>query len=102
MEESKTLFDKVYEGGKEAFKAMKKPLVRKNVKRKIRAGWDDAQGNIDKAELDIQNKIQNISDLDLQACLALNAKIRNLKEAQEDLENIYYTLFGEKLDPTVE
>jgi hypothetical protein len=96
------LFDKLFEGKEEIIKGLRKPLIRKSLKRKIRSGWDDAQGKIDKANIAIEDEIRKVTDIDIQYCLEQKSIIRTCKEMQEDLEEMYRELFEEALDPDVE
>lgn len=98
----KSLFDTLYDGCDEAIKAMRKPLARKSLKRKFRSGYDDAQGKIDDAEIAIEDEVKKITKCDLSVCLEKKDEIRQLKEMQQDLSDLYAEIFSEDFNPDIE
>jgi len=99
---AKTLFDTLYEGCKEAIKIMRKPLARKSLKRKINSGWDDAQAKIDTANVAIEDEVMKVTNCDLKVILTHKQTIRSLEEQQEDLANLWKTMFNEEFDSSIE
>jgi hypothetical protein len=102
MTEKKTLFDTLYEGCEKTIKAMQKPLARRNIKGKIRSGWNDAQIKIDALSVSIQSEISKVTDCDMQVCIDSKQEIRTLKEMQEGLSELYKELFNETFNADLE
>jgi len=102
MSEKKTLFDTLYEGAKDVIKAMQKPLVRKNIKRKLRAAYDSAQAEIDANTLSTHEELMKVSDCDVNHILKLKGVSRTRVEQQEDIAATWKELFDKDFDPNVE
>ena len=97
-DKSTNLFDRLYEGASEAIKMMKKPLIIRSLKRKFQSAHDDAQKQIDAAELNKHKVYENLAEVDINVLMEHCASIRAAKEVVEDLKAEYKALFGEELE----
>lgn len=102
MSKAKSLFDQIYDGAKEALQAAQKPIIRRGLKRKLRAGYDDCQVKIDNANKLIQDELAKMEGADINACLRAKGELRTLSEQQTDLAALYEEWFGEVLNTEVE
>ena len=97
-----TLFDMLYDGAKDALKAVQKPLVRRGLKRKFRAGFDNCQTLMDAQDKIIRDELASLEQADINKCLQAKLVLRTLSEQQEDLRVLYKEVFNEEFNPEIE
>lgn len=98
MDPITSLFDKLYGADDQTVSAEKKPLVRKALKRKFYAAFDDAEGQKLDAMTKMDNLRRNFDNLDLNAILAQRTLIDTLTKMQDSLKEEFQITFGEQLD----
>jgi type I restriction-modification system DNA methylase subunit len=90
----KTLFDEIYDKADDFIKGLKKPLVKKQVKRRLCASHDDAENK----KLDAQTKLQDLrgkfNDFDVNNVLEQKQIIEENKTLQKMIAEEYKELFG--------
>ena len=91
------LFDTLYEASDEALKAMKKPLVRRKLKRAIQSAFDDAEGRKIKAEETLSTVRKDFENYDINKILAAQAEIIKVDKAQKALKDEFRAMFDEEL-----
>ena len=96
------LFDMLYDGLKDALQAAQKPLVRRGLKRKFRAGFDNCQTLMDAQNNIIRDELATVEKADINKCLQAKQVLRTLVEQQEDLKALYKELFDEEFNPEIE
>ena len=97
-----TLFDMLHNGAKDALKAMQKPIIRRGLKRKFRAGFDNCQTLMDAQNKIIRDELSLLEQADVNKCLQAKQVLRTLVEQQEDLITLYKELFNEDFNPEIE
>ncbi len=95
MEE--TMFSKLYSATKEAIDLMKKPLVERELKRKISRAVDTAKDKKIDAENGLAKLQEDIKNYDLNAYLQHRATIESADKTIAALTEHYKELFGEEL-----
>lgn len=90
------LFDKFYAAGKDAIDAAKKPLAKRQLKRKCESSIDSCENSILKADLAIQKSLENIEDVDINVWLKHREEKLNAEETKENIKGLYLELFGEE------
>lgn len=91
------LFDILYEASDEALKAMKKPLVRRKLKRAIQSAFDDAEGRKIKAEETLSTVRKDFENYDINRILGAQAEIIKVEKAQKALKDEFREMFDEEL-----
>ena len=94
---AKTLFDELYDKSEEFIKKLKKPLVKKQIKRKLCAAYDDAENNKINAEASLQDKRGEFDNFDVNKILEMAQIIDENMELQKKIANEYLQMFGEKM-----
>ena len=97
-----SLFDMLYSGAKDALKAVQKPIVRRGLKRKFRAGFDNCQTLMDAQNKIIRDELALLEQADINKCLQAKQVLRTLVEQQEDLTTLYKEVFNEDFNPEIE
>jgi hypothetical protein len=93
----KGIIETIYDGAKEAKKALKKPLVIKSMKRKFQAAYDDAERIIDEAEIAKMDEYEKFEKVDVNVILSATANIKAANELRTNIEVEYKVLFDEKI-----
>ena len=96
-EETPTLFARLYKGTKEAFDAIKMPLIERQLKRKIQEAVDSAKNQKLDAEIGVQKLQENIQSYDLNKFLGYKATITSADATIKALSDHYKELFGEDI-----
>lgn len=96
-EVKKPLFETLYEGAKDAIKAMKAPLVERSFKRKFQSMYDDAERIIDETNMKLFEERQKLQDADINLILKYKREIKKANELREELKAEYLDMFGEEL-----
>ncbi len=91
------LFDKLYDATDKALKKMKKPLVRKKIKRALESAYDDAEGRKITAEESLVNGRKDFENYDVNEILRAKVEIKKTGEAQVALKKEYLELFDEEM-----
>ena len=91
------LFDTLYEATDDAIKAMKKPLIRRKLKRAIQSAFDDAESRKIKAEETLDTVRKDFDNYDINRILGAQAEIIKVDKAQQALKDEYKTMFDEEL-----
>ncbi len=91
------LFDKLYEASDEAIKKMKKPLVKKKIKRIIESAWDDAEGRKIRAEERLADNRKDFEKFDINEILKSKQEIKKCSEVQVQIKLEYKDLFGNEM-----
>ena len=91
------LFDTLYEATDDALKAMKKPLIRRKLKRAIQSAFDDAESRKIKAEETLDTVRKDFDNYDINRILGAQAEIIKVDKAQQALKDEYKTMFDEEL-----
>ena len=94
------LFDKLYDATDEIKKAMKKPLLKNSLKRKLASAYDDAERQLDDAQIALQNAREDILNYGINQVLDQQETIGRCKELQTLIVAEYKELFNEVM-PTV-
>lgn len=98
MNEKKTgLFDQLYAAGKEAFDALKKPMIKNKVKRRLNAAFDDADLKIREAELKINKVRENFEDYNINEILQQKSVIKQAEDLKAQIKEEYLELFGKEM-----
>lgn len=97
---SKTLFDELYVQTDAEAKQKKKPLVRKQIKRKLSSAFDDAENNKINAETKIAELISNFENFDVNSILEQELIIKKSIELQALTATQYVKLFGKEMPKT--
>lgn len=98
----KGLFDKLYAASKEAVDALKKPLVRNQIKRKLEKAHDDATDKINEANIAIDKHREDFSNYDVNAVLKYKATITQCKNLQTEIKAEYEELFAKSMPVELE
>lgn len=93
----KNLFEELYNKTDESIKLLKKPLVKRQLKRKYSSAFDDAENKKVEAESELQDLRTNFSNLEINAILAQKRIMVQATELQELIAEDYQELFGEAL-----
>lgn len=96
------IFDKLYDATDEIKKAMKKPLLKNSLKRKLSSAYDDAERQIDDAEMGLQTNREDILNYDVNTILDQLETIARCKELQTQIAAEYKELFGEDMPKITE
>lgn len=96
------LFDMIYNKSEEAMKSLKKPMVRRALKRKIRGAWDAAEIEIDELNNEKDTLLNDLTAVDLNKVIANQQNLKAYKETQDGLSELYSDLFGEEFNSSVE
>ena len=91
------LFDTLYDATDDTLKAMKKPLVRRKLKRAIQSAFDDAEGRKIKAEETLANVRKDFENYDVNKILYAQAEIVKVNKAQKALKDEFKEMFDEDL-----
>src|SRR5688572_4550220 len=92
------LFVKLYDASKEALKTIKKPLVKRSLKRKFESARDSALAELETAEEQLQTARESFDGYDINAINKLHAKIDAAKTTIKYIEKEYQIMFNEKLE----
>ena len=91
------LFDTLYDATDDVLKAMKKPLVRRKLKRAIQSAFDDAEGKKIKAEESLANTRKDFENYDVNKILYAQAEIVKVNKAQKALKEEFKEMIDEDL-----
>lgn len=91
------LFDTLYAAGKEVHDAVKKPLVKNKIKRKLSSAYDDASAKIGEAELKIQKVRENFEEYNINTILEQKKLIDQARDLQEEIKAEYRELFDKEM-----
>ena len=91
------LFDTLYEATDDALKAMKKPLVRRKLKRTIQSAFDNAENDKIAAEESLHKERKNFETYDINSILAAQAKLIKIDKTQQALREEFKEMFDEDL-----
>jgi len=97
MSEKPSLFDKLYEKADEAIKLLKKPLVKKQVKRKLATASDSAENKIIDANVTIQDLRADFANFDVNKILEQQLIIEENQNLQKKISEEYSNLFGKSM-----
>lgn len=95
--EKDSLFERLYKGTKEVFDAIKMPLIKRALKRKMAEAVDSAKSQKLDAELSLTKLQEDIQNYDLNKYLQLTAKIESADKTITVLSEHYKELFDEEL-----
>ena len=90
----KTVFDVLYEKTDESIKALKKPLIKRQVTRKFTSAYDDAENNVLNANVELQEIRGNFGSFDVNAILEQKLIIEENETLQRLIAAEYKELFG--------
>lgn len=90
----KGLFDELYALTKETSKMLKKPIVKRQIKRRLTAAFDDAESNKINAESELQDMRSDFENFDVNDILEKKLIIVDNTKLQSMIESEYETLFG--------
>lgn len=93
----KSLFDKLYDAGKEELKQLKKPLMKNKVQRKLQAAYDSAVEQRLDAESALEEARHNIQNYDVNNVLKQQEIIMSADSTIDAIKKEYAELFGEEL-----
>lgn len=99
-QETKTLFDSLYEKGSDIIKGLQKPFIRKQLKRKFQSAYDDALMNADTCDNEILTLRNDLQNYDLNEVIKKKAKKATYLAAAEAVKQDYKELFGEDFKET--
>ena len=97
----KSLFDRLYDETDKALQVLKKPLIKKQMKRKLATAFDSAENKIIDAETALQDLRGDFKNYDVNKVLEQNQIIDANKELQKTIAEEYLKMFGKAL-PTNE
>ena len=97
--EKKGLFETLYAAGKDVLDSINKPLIRKELKRKLESGYDDASKRIGKAEKELSKarSAEDFEKYDLNTILKYRQEITDCKQIQTIIKEEYLELFGTEM-----
>ena len=101
MNETKSLFDTLYEGAEELLKGLQKPLVKRQVKRKFAASHDSLEKAKNDAEIKLQDLRKNLKDYKVDNVVEQLEIVKDAAAKQLIIQEEYKTLFGKEM-PKVE
>lgn len=91
------IFDKLYAAAKTVYDEAKKPLIRKQIKRKLSSAYDDAGKKIIEANVSISKSRENFEDYNINSVLDQKAVIAKCELLQEHIKAEYLELFGKEM-----
>jgi hypothetical protein len=91
------LFEKLYGATTEAVKALRKPLVRKALKRKLRTALDDASSKVIDATTKIDAERSKFDGMDVNLIVEQRLIIDRCEKVKEMVKAEYKELFAEDL-----
>ena len=97
MAHEKNLFDTLYGACEETLNTLKKPLVKKAMKRKYSSALDDCENKIIDAEQEIQTARSDFENFDLESIFTSKQKIEKLKVIKEIVKSEYKEMFDEDI-----
>ena len=93
----KNLFEELYNKTDESIKLLKKPLVKRQLKRKYSSAYDDAENKKVDAESKLQDLRTKFTNFEINDILAQKKIIVQATQLQELIAEDYQELFGEAL-----
>jgi hypothetical protein len=96
-EKEQSLFERLYEKGKEALKGIQKPLVKASMKRLLEGAYDDLSKKIHVKTIEVQNEMTKLDNLSPNVIVEAELTIRDHQAAQEILKEKYKELFDKEL-----
>lgn len=92
-----SLFDAVWEKGKDAIKHLQKPIKVREIRLQFISAHDDLTQKIMKKESEINDLRADVANFDLKKVMIKRTEIQEHKEAQLELEKEYTAYLGENL-----
>ena len=93
-EKTKNLFDVLYDKTEESVKKLKKPLVKRQIKRRFSASYDDAENKKVDAEAKLQDLRSEFKYFDINKVLEQKQIIEENTDLQRLISSEYKELFG--------
>ena len=95
--EKEGLFDKFYSMSKELKDLAKRPIIKEQLKGRIRSAHLDARSKIADLEFAIAELKENVGKLDINELLKKNVDLRALNMVKDDVEELYLEMFAEEI-----
>lgn len=98
-EKKKGLFHKLYGAGESIKNAMKKPIVKDRLQRKLHSAYDHAEEQIIDAlsEIEALRGENNFDSYDVNKIMEKRVAIKKLRDAQGFIREEYLELFGKEM-----
>jgi len=93
-----TLFDQIFNSSEEKLNKIKKPVIKSQLKRKLKAFYDDSLNKKSEASLSIIDTRNNLENFDVNLILEKKLLIERLDKLSKLIQEEYFELFNEKLD----
>lgn len=91
---TKSVFDTLYDKSDEAIKALKKPLIKRKVKRSFMSAYDDAENKKVDADVRLQELRGRFDDFDVNDILEQKLIVDENENLQKLIADEYKVLFG--------
>lgn len=96
-EKAEGLFDKFYSMSKELKDLAKRPIIKDQLKGRIKSAHLDARSKIADLEFAIAELKENVAKLDINEILKKSAELRALNTVLVDVEALHMEMFAEEI-----
>lgn len=90
------LFDILYDGIKDTIKAVNKPLILRDVKRKLEKAKDSAEERRNTAQITINEELEKLKEMDINLVLKSMMDVKDAEEVMANVDLLMHKLFEEE------